>query len=509
MLQIVALVSLVIFSILMLGIGLLTRKKASTMEGFLLGGRNVGPWISAFSYGTTYFSAVLFIGYAGMHGWNIGIASIWIGVGNAIVGCLLAWMVLAKPTRRMTHNLQAKTMPEFFAARYKSVNMKLYTAVIIFLFLVPYAASVYKGLGVMFSIVFPGISSVVCMLIVAILTAVYLVLGGYVATAWNDLIQGGIMILGMVIMVVTFITRPEVNGLAEGLSRLSDINPSLVSVFGGSNIKFLITNIMLTSLGVWGLPQMVHKYYAIKDESSIPKATIVSTIFASLIGCGAYFIGSMSHLFIPAAANGTPDLAGGFDSIIPTMLTTVFSGSLLSNIVLSLILLTLLSASMSTLASVVLTSSSAISVDILKTFRPDISNKRQMLIMRLLCFLFVGLSFTFATMNISFIVNLMSFSWGIVAGSFIGPFIWGLFSKRTTRAGAWAGVLSGFVVVMGLIIFKTATVDFNAAKSLAPEFGVTAMLVSLAIVPIVSRFTKTLPQEHIDHVFTYLPAKKS
>ncbi len=281
MTQIIATISLVVFVVVMLLVGVYSTKKAATVEGFLLGGRNIGPWISAFAYGTTYFSAVIFIGYAGMFGWNIGFGSMWIGIGNAIIGCLLAWIFLAKRTRRMTRSLNSRTMPEFFAARYESKKMKIYAAAIIFLFLVPYAAGVYKGLGTMFSAIFVGADPITCMLIVAVLTGVYLVMGGYVATAINDFIQGIIMIVGLVAMVLILVYRPEVGGFVGAYEKLSAIDPQLVDFTGGNSRMFLITNICLTSFGVWGLPQMVHKYYAIKDESSIKTATIVSTIFAS------------------------------------------------------------------------------------------------------------------------------------------------------------------------------------------------------------------------------------
>lgn len=501
MTQIIATISLVVFVAVMVFVGIHSSKKAGTIEGFFLGGRNIGPWITAFAYGTTYFSAVIFIGYAGMFGWNIGLGSIWIGIGNAIIGSLLAWIILAKRTRRMTRNLDSRTMPEFFSARYNSRGMKLYAAIIIFLFLVPYAAGVYKGLGTMFSFIFVGASPVTCMLIVAILTGVYLVLGGYVATSTNDFIQGIIMLFGIVSMILILLNRPEVGGFAAAYEKLSNIDPQLVSITGGASTKFLITNILLTSFGVWGLPQMVHKYYAIKDESSIKIATIVSTIFAIFIGCGAYFTGSLSRLFILADANGMPDVPGGFDSVIPSLLMKALTDNVFTTVILSIIMLLLLSASMSTLSSIVLTSSSAVSIDLVQEVHPDIQPKKQMLIMRSLCILFIALSFLFATINISFIVNIMSFSWGVVAGSFIGPFIWGLYSKKITKIGAWSGMLCGVVIVGGLLTYNSMTLGFAAAKSMSPFFGVTAMAVSFVIVPIVSSFTKKFSEEHNENVF--------
>lgn len=514
MTQTVTLVALALFIAVMLGIGLYSYHKTQTMEGFLLGGRKIGPWISAFAYATSYFSAVIFIGYAGMHGWNIGLASIWIGVGNAIFGCLLAWLLLARRTRRMTHALGATTMPEFFCERYQSVPMKVCAAAIIFLFLVPYAASVYKGLGALFSTVFPGASEALCMLIVAVLTAVYLVLGGYVATAITDFVQGIIMLVGVAAMVVAILARPEVGGLSAGIAKLAAIDPQLVNPWGGQSAGFLLINIALTSFGVWGLPQMIHKYYAIKNEKSIKQATVIATAFALLMGGGAYLVGSFGRLFVPATAAGAPDLADGYDGVVPALLMQVLSSSLLTNIILAVILLLLLSASMSTLAAIVLSSSSALAVDLIKVVQPRIAPRRQMALIRVLCLIFVALSFLFATLNISFIVNLMSFSWGVVAGAFIGPYLWGLYSRRVTRAGAWAGLLGGVLTVFVAAGVTTALQGFDAAKALAPQFGVAAMAVSLLAVPVVSLFTKPFGESHLQRVFAApgdapQPARKS
>ncbi|MDR0405918.1 MAG: sodium:solute symporter [Clostridiales bacterium] len=506
--QTVTICALAIFSAVMVLIGVYSVKKTRTVEGFLLGGRKIGAWISAFAYGTTYFSAVIFIGYAGQHGWNIGFASMWIGVGNAVLGCLAAWLVLAKRTRRMTHRLGAKTMPEYFEARFGSTAMKIYAALIIFIFLVPYSSAVYKGLGSLFVTIFPGADIVICMAIVAALTAVYLVFGGYVATAYTDFVQGLIMIAGVIVMAAAIVLNPEVGGLARGAARIRELgaatgNASLVSWFGGNSRGFLAYNIMLTSFGTWGLPQMITKYYAIKDERSIKQATVISSLFALIIGVGAYFVGSLGRIFVPAAENGLP--AGGFDMVVPQTLMRALGmdGNLLTTIVLAVIMLLLLSASMSTLSSIVLTSSSAISVDLIPAAYPAFKGKRQMAVMRLLCLLFVALSFLFATANLTFIVNLMSFSWGIVSGCFIGPFIWGLYWRKTTAAGAWAGLLSGLVVVAALTLLHTASSgSFQFAMSMSPQSGVSAMAVSMLIVPAVSLVTKNVPAKEAERAFS-------
>lgn len=511
--QIFTIVALIIYAIAMAVIGCVSYKQSKTLDGFLLGGRNVGGWVTAFAYGTTYFSAVVFVGYAGQHGWNIGIGAIWIGIGNAILGCLLSWLLFADKTRKITKKLNAKTMPDYFEKRYNSKGMKIMSSIIIFVFLVPYSAAVYKGLGSLFSAVFPGVETWVWMLIIACLTAVYLVAGGYLATAYTDLIQGIIMIIGVVSLVISVIANDSVGGISGFIDNLknfeslpNDPNPvtgaQLTDIFGGSAFKFLCVNIMLTSFGTWGLPQMVGKFYAVKDKSAIKKGTLISTIFCIVIGCGAYLIGSTSRLIL----GGTLP-AGGVDAVIPAVLMKVLGKGTLGVILLSVIMILLLSASMSTLESVVLTSASAVAVDLIPAVsKKKISTDKQMILTRILCLAFVACSFVFATQNIPIIVSLMSFSWGIVSGCFIGPYIWGLFSKKITKIGAFAGVISGLVTVGGATLVISLTSSFNVAASKSPEMGVIAMAISFVIVPVVSLLTagkhKNEEKDRVEEIFS-------
>ncbi|MBQ7119038.1 MAG: sodium:solute symporter [Oscillospiraceae bacterium] len=499
--QTYTIVALCIYATAMAIIGCISYGKSKTLDGFLLGGRNVGAWATAFAYGTTYFSAVVFVGYAGNFGWNIGLGSIWIGVGNAVLGCLLSWLLFANKTRKMTKKLGARTMPDYFEKRYNSKGMKIFAAIIIFVFLVPYSAAVYKGLGSLFGAVFPGVEAWVWMLIIACLTAIYLVAGGYIATAYSDLIQGVIMIVGVVCLVIAVLTHGAVDGISglfENLSKIPGDGEQLTNIWGGSSFKFLCFNIMLTSFGTWGLPQMIGKFYAVKDTAAIKRGTIISTIFCIVIGCGAYLIGSTSRLIL----GGTlPE--GGIDAVIPSVLMQVLGGGTAGIILLAIIMILLLSASMSTLVSVVLTSASAVAVDLIPAVRKkETKSESQMLLTRLLCLAFIACSFIFATQNIPIIVNLMSFSWGVVSGCFIGPYIWGLFSKKTTKAGAYAGALSGLLVVGIATLVITLTSDFATAAKMSPEMGVSAMAVSLVIVPLVSAFTKVEDKQKVDEIFS-------
>ena len=191
---------LVVFFAIFVAIGLYCRKHSTDVNGFVLGGRSVGPWLTAFAYGTSYFSAVIFVGYAGQFGWKYGIASTWIGIGNALIGSLLAWVILGRRTRIMTQHLDSATMPAFFEKRYDSNKLKIVASAIIFIFLIPYTASLYNGLSRLFSMAFNADYSV-CIIIMAILTAIYVVAGGYMATAINDFIQGCIMIIGIIAVI--------------------------------------------------------------------------------------------------------------------------------------------------------------------------------------------------------------------------------------------------------------------------------------------------------------------
>lgn len=509
--QIYTIIALAMYALAMTAIGFISYRKSKTLDGFLVGGRKIGAWSTAFAYGSAYFSAVVFVGYAGQHGWNIGIGAIWIGIGNTVIGCLLSWLLFANRTRKMTKKLDAKTMPDYFEKRYNSKGIKILASVIIFVFLLPYSAAVYKGLGSLFSAIFPSVDTWVWMLIIAALTAVYLVAGGYTATAYTNLIQGVIMIVGVVGLVIAVLAHGDIGGISGLIEKLGafeslpgDPNPTtgeqLTDIFGGSSFKFLCFNIMLTSFGTWGLPQMIGKFYAIKDTAAIKRGTLISTVFCFVIGCGAYLVGSTSRIIL---GGELPE--GGIDAVIPAVLMKVLGSSTLGVILLAVIMVLLLSASMSTLEAVVLTSSSAVAVDLIPSVRrKEFAPGTKMLMTRICCLAFIVCSFIFATQNIPIIVSLMSFSWGIVSGCFIGPYIWGIFSKRITKAGAFAGVISGLATVGGATLVISLTESFGAAASKSPEMGVCAMAISFIVVPIVSLLTKNgeKEKERVEEIFS-------
>ncbi len=488
---------LVLYFAVLIGIGLYCRKHATDVNGFVLGGRSVGAWLTAFAYGTSYFSAVVFVGYAGQFGWKYGIAATWAGIGNAIIGSLLAWVVLGRRTRIMTQHLNSATMPQFFGERFASKPLKIIASVIIFIFLIPYTASLYNGLSRLFGMAF-DIDYSVCIVLMAVLTAIYVIAGGYMATAINDFIQGIIMLVGIVVIIAAIInSKGGFMAAYEGLAQVSDATvsdaPGVFASFFGSDPLNLLFVVILTSLGTWGLPQMVQKFYAIKDEGSIQKGTIISTIFALVVAGGCYFLGGFGRLF-----SGQIDVAkNGYDSIIPTMLQN------LSPALIALVVILVLSASMSTLSSLVIASSSTLTIDFLKdNFIKKMSEKKQLLMIRVLVVVFIAISAVIALVqyksNITFIAQLMGISWGALAGSFLAPFLYSLYWKKTTRAACYVSFAFGSIIMI---------VDMVAPKIL-PEImrspincGAITMLLGLVIVPVVSLFTPKPDKNLVENTF--------
>ena len=483
-------IMLVAFFAVMIGVGFYCRKEAQNVDGFVLGGRKVGPWLTAFAYGTSYFSAVVFVGYAGQFGWKYGIASTWAGIGNAVIGSLLAWIILGKRTRIMSHTLNSSTMPDFFGKRFDAKSLKIGASIITFVFLIPYTASLYNGLSRLFGMAF-NIDYTICVIIMAVLTGVYVIAGGYMATAINDFIQGIVMLGGIVAVIIAVINGK--GGFAAAFAQMTQVSdPSVgaeqgafASIFGPDPIG-LLGVVILTSLGTWGLPQMVQKFYAIKDESAIKKGTIISTIFALVVAGGCYFLGGFGRLF----ADQIDVKAGGYDSIIPTML----SG--LPDILIGIVVILVLSASMSTLSSLVLTSSSTITIDLVnEAKKKKMSDKSQVLLMRVLIVVFIALSVIIAIVqyksNVTFIAQLMGISWGALAGAFLAPFLYSLFWKGTTKAACWVNfVFSVAFMLIDLFGNLTGAQILPVLLRSPINAGAFCMLAGFAIVPIVSAFTK-------------------
>ncbi|MBQ9678726.1 MAG: sodium:solute symporter [Prevotella sp.] len=497
----------ILFLLVMVGVGIYSRKQASSVDGFVLGGRAVGPWLTAFAYGTSYFSAVVFIGYAGQFGWKYGLSATWIGIGNAIIGSLFAWIILGRRTKIMTQFIGSRTMPDFFGIRYDSEGLRVIASIIAFVFLIPYTAGVYKGISTLFEMGF-GIPYIYCAITMAVLTAVYVILGGYKATAINDFIQGCIMIFGIVLVVTAVINSQ--GGLTAAVDKLAalpadgstETGSGLFATLFGPDPWNLLGVVILTSLGTWGLPQMVGKFYSITDEAAVRRGTVISTIFALLVAGGCYFLGGFGRLFDSPAIYVDGKIA--FDSIVPSMLVT------LNDAIIGLVVLLVLAASMSTLAGLVLTSSSTMTLDLIyrdkksedgevvdSVIDDEVAEKverRKVVVMRVLIVFFIAISLLIALNPPTFIAQLMGISWGALAGAFLAPFLLGLYWKGVTPAAVWASYIWG----VGLIV-----VNMLSGNAIANPIncGAIAMVGSFPVVWIVSLLTPKMNREKVDKIF--------
>jgi len=492
---------LLVFFAVTIFIGVYFRKRASSVNDFVLAGRSVGPWLSAFSYGATYFSAVVFVGFAGQFGWRFGISAVWIGLGNAFIGSLMAWFLLGRRTRIMTNHLRSATMPEFFGSRYGSTALKIGAAIIVFIFLIPYTASLYNGLSRLFAMAF-NVDFAVCILAMAIMTAFFVVAGGYFATAVNDFIQGMIM-LGGIVAVIAVVLQDN-GGFTAAIHALARVNvdeaasvPGMFASFFGPDPLSLLGVVILTSFGAWGLPQMVARFYSIQSEKQITKGAIISTLFALVIAGGCYFLGSFGRLYsdmVERGANGRVI----YDSIIPTIL------SQFSDAMIGVVILLVFAASISTLSSLVMASASTLTLDFLKDHViKEMDDKKQLLIIRALIVVFILVSSIIAIIQfkggITFIAQLMGISWGALAGSFLAPFLYGLYWKRASALSVWCCFIFSTGLMTLNILFRSA---FPAMLQSPINAGAFTMLAGLIIVPVISLLTKAPDKASVDSCFS-------
>ena len=464
-------ITVALYVLMIIIVGIIGLRKTKSFNDFFLGGGNVGPWMTAFSYGTAYFSAVLFIGFAGQIGWNFGFSGLWIAFFNAFVGVLGVWAIFGWRIKKMSTEYGVSTLSEFLEKRYNSPFFKLLSAMVIFIFMIPYSAAVFMGLSYLFTTNF-NIDYHYALIFMGLLTSVYLVLGGYKSMAMIDMIFGMIMVLGVIILFSS--TLNEGGGLAGINASLIEINPGLTELIGPPGFWPLFSLVFLTSIAPFAMPQLVQKFYAIRDRKAVKTGMIASTFFAVLIGGVAYFIGSTTRIFItpeatPAAfANGVPIA----DRLMPELLTNVIPEPLAV-----VILLLILSASMSTLAALVLISSSSFSKDFVAGFvKKDITDKSLTSLMRIMSAFFVLLSVLLAYLNIDSIVAILGISWGAIGSFFLGPFVWGLFNKKVNRFGALSA---------GIIGLLTCLVLYFAGMP-SPQAGTIGMITSLLINPLFS-----------------------
>ena len=470
-------IAVFLYAAMVITIGIKGSRKTKSFDDFTLGGGNVGPWMTAFSYGTAYFSAVLFIGFAGKIGWAFGLSGLWIALGNTIIGVFGVWYLLGNKIKQEAMSYNVHTMPELLEARYNSSFMKIFTSAAIFIFFIPYTAAVFMGLSYLFEFTF-NMPYTYVLLFMGVFTGIYLVLGGYKSMAMIDVIFGMIMTIGVLILFVSTIQKG--GGLPNIITALKAISPKLIAPVGPPGIIPLLSLIFLTSIAPFAMPQLLQKFYAIKDKRSVRIGMFASTAFALLVAGIAYFTGALTRIFLNPTSNPSAFENGKpvFDALMPEMLITVIPSALTV-----VILLLILAASMSTLASLVLISSTSITKDIYKGFiNRKATDKQLTTLVRIGSVFFILLSMILAFMKPAVIVTILSISWGAIASVFLGPFIWGIFNKKVTRLGAITGSVGGLAICLILFVVWGAR--------MVPQAGSVGMIASLVLVPVFSLFGK-------------------
>ncbi len=463
--------AVIAYGIMVIIVGIMGGRRTKSFNDYALGGGRVGAWMSAFSYGTAYFSAVIFIGFAGKIGWGFGLSGLWIALGNALIGTLAVWLLLGRKIKQEVIRYEVHTMPEYLEARYKSPFIKLFTSLAIFIFLIPYTAAVFMGLSYLFEITFNMPYSYV-LIFMGLFTGFYLVMGGYKSMAMIDVIFGMIMTIGVLILL--FSTIHKGGGMPNIIHSLQQIDPKLAAPVGPPGFIPLASLVILTSLAPFAMPQLLQKFYAIKNERSVRIGTIASTFFAILVAGTAYFTGSLTRIFLHPATNPNAfnDGKPAFDALMPELLATVIPAAL--SVV---ILLLILAASMSTLASLVLISSTSITKDLYKGFiNRQASDKALTNLVRMGSAFFIILSVILAFFKPAVIVTILSVSWGAIAAVFLGPFLWGMFNKKVTKIGAILGSVGGLAIC--LVLF------FVWGAKMVPQAASVGMIASLLLVPI-------------------------
>lgn len=486
-------VTIGVYALIMIIIGVTQGRKVKSIADLTVGGRNAGAWLSALSYGTAYFSAVMFVGYAGGTGKAYGLWGVLAGIGNAIFGSWLAWKVLASRTRDASFRLKIKTMPQFLEKRYFDEKMKLFACIVIFIFMIPYSASVYKGLASIADVLL-GIDVNICMILIAVLAALLLLFGGYLVQARADFFQGIVMMFGVALLIVCIVRCDAVGGFS-GIAEYAKTVEGLPKLNGSQWVSLWAT-VLMTSFGTWGLPQMIQKYFGIKDDQQAKKGVIISTFFAFLVAGGGYFIGSLCYRFF------TPDTLPAQDYIVPTMLLE----AKLPSVLLGVVLMLLIAASVSTLCSITLTASSTFTIDFIGHFKKDIPVKKTSLIIKVLCVVFIIGSYVIANTDTP-ILDMMSYSWGIISGSFLAPYVLALYVKKMNTKSAWAGILTGFFIAIVPAASKVLTyfVENATVTKLANQgalFACIAMVASITVCLVVSSATKTSDKEKTDFFYT-------
>jgi SSS family solute:Na+ symporter len=463
---------------MLMAIGIWAARRSRTADDFIIGGRTIGPWVTALSFIAVYYSSVLIIG-GGAFGYRFGMGTLWIGAINVLVGSTLCWIVLGRRIREFTERMGVSTISGFFAKRYNSPEAGIFSAAIVFLFLILYNVSVVKGMANSFEVLM-GLPYWGGVLLSGLVIIFYVVLGGYIAVVWTSFIQAWVMIFSL--LLLTFRTIHAVGGLSVGMEKLQQLGPGFVETPGVWGWAGLVSFCLVVSLGVWGMPQLLIRFYSIKDTKTFRLGTVIVTVGAS-IALLPYLNGAFSRLLIE------PELTGkAVDLAIPKLAEIVLSpwGA-------AVLLAGVVAAGMSTFAGILLIVSSSLVRDIFKNgLKKELSNKQEIKATRIVS-LAVGLvSLAIALKPPALILVLTGFSWAVIASTNLWPLLFGIYWKRASRLAAFVSMVTGAA---------TALLWTWAGKPWGVHGFIAGSAVSLVVILVLSFVPWSPPEGHLERIF--------
>lgn len=459
-------VSMAIFAAVFIFLGYLGYKKTKTAEDYYVAGRKMGPIVIAFSYGATFISAVALIGFSGISA-IYGHSLLWLAFLNIFVGILIAFIFYGFRTRKMGISLKALTLPELLGNRFNSIKLQATSGLIIAFFIIFYATAVFLAIATLFEVTF-GIPYWVCVVVFTLIVGLYLLIGGLYAVMWTHAVQGIVMVVGMLILAIGIYSM--LGGIGPAHEAAAALTPEALSSIGSpaasqapngltsmpsvgsAPFMLLLTLVFGVGIGVLAQPQLVVRYLSAKDEKSLRRAIPYGGIFILLMTFLAFSIGPLCNVLMVNEGLMFPDSP---DKVVPLIVNELFPTWFVI-----LFLFAILSAAMSTASSLFHTAGASFGRDFCeKGIMKKCDEKKSLLITRIATLIIVVLTLILSLNPPDVVAILTSFFFGLMACTFLAPYTLMLYWKKTSRIGAWMGMMGGFIFTMiwyALIYFKTA-----------------------------------------------------
>lgn len=472
-----------IYMLGMFGIGVYCNKKFSgTLSGFLTGNRSLGPWVFALTYGSTYLSSSTFIGNTAT-AYKGGLAFLFMPLAQMLL-LPIGLVLFSGALRKMSIQLGTMTLPDYLSKRFRSSTPGLIASLVIVIFMIPYMVGVVKGGAISLSSLL-GVSYPIGVLLVSGVAGVYLIFGGYMARAYTDVAQGVMMAVGMLLALIAGLYI--VGGPTEIASKLNSLDPQLLETPGPLGWSQLLLFSTVFAITPWGLPQLVQTTFTIKDRKTVYTSAIVIAVWLSAMLFGSMILGNIGRAYFGNAYMNNPD------NLFPDMILSFYP-----NVIGAVIVTAIIAAAMSTIDGVLMTSGSAIGVDLYSRFiKKDASEEQIIKVTNIAMFLIVVVVIIWAMNPPDMLLYFTSYAFSVIAGTLIVPIFAGIYSKKGTSKACIASMLVGFIGTLGWYLIL---IDGNYILGIPPF--VAGAILSLIAFFIVSKFTEPLPKEFIDFLFS-------